>query len=172
MTTFTSNSHPPGSRPSSSLALQSRAPNVPVISNLIKRPHGFTLLEAILALFIFSTAVISLVEAINQTGRTVLLSRRERQVQTRLETHLCEATRSPEFLAKLRNGEDVESTITEDDITFKITSKPLVLSNVDGQELNEMFAVNVTAQWKEGREMQVESAETWVFPALFATGPQ
>jgi competence protein ComGC len=133
---------------------------------------GFTLLEALLALFIFSTAVISLVEAINQTGRTVLISRRERQVQTRLETYLCEATRSPEFLAKLRNGENVETTVTEGDVSYKLTTKPLELSNVDGQELNEMFAVNVTAQWKEGRESQEISAETWVFPPLFATGPQ
>jgi prepilin-type N-terminal cleavage/methylation domain-containing protein len=137
--------------------------------NRTERSHqqGFTLLEVLLALFIFSTAVISLVEAINATGRTVLLSRRERQVQARLETILMEASRSPESLSKMRLSAEQESTVTEDDVKYVIRSAPVELRNKDGQAIPELLSVNVTAHWKEGREEQEVSAETWVYPRLF-----
>jgi prepilin-type N-terminal cleavage/methylation domain-containing protein len=140
-----------------------------------RRPHrtsrchtrGFTLLEVLLALFIFSTAVISLVEAINATGRTVLLSRRERQVQARLETILLEATRSPEALSKMRPSTKQESTVTEGDVSYVIRCSPVEMRNKDDRAVPDMFSVSVTALWKEGREEQVVSAETWVYPRLF-----
>lgn len=129
--------------------------------------RGVTLLEVLLALFIFSTAVISLVEAINATGRTVLLSRRERQVQMRLETILLEATRSPEELSKMRPSTKQESMVTEGDVNYTIRSAPVEMRNKDDQAVPDLFSVNVTARWKEGREDQVVSAETWVYPRLF-----
>lgn len=128
---------------------------------------AFTLLEVLLALFVFSLAVISLVEAINSTGRTAMLSRRERQVQARLESLLVEATHSPEFLAKVRTGEPQESTLKEGDMTFITRARPLELKNEDEQPLVDLFVVNVTATWKEGRDSQEVTAETWVFPPLF-----
>lgn len=129
--------------------------------------RGFTLLEAMLALFIFSIAVVALIEAINSTGRTSLIARRERQVQARLESLLTEATRSPEFLAKVRTNQPQELTVKEGDLTFVIRAKPLELKNEDAQPLPDLYVVNATGRWKEGREDQEVSAETWVFPMLY-----
>jgi Tfp pilus assembly protein PilV len=131
------------------------------------RPRGFTLLEALLALFIFSTTVISLVEAINMAGQTVLLARKQRQVQARLETLLLEATRSPEMLGKLRNNESQSSSVKEGDVTFTTRTASLELKNMDDRVLPDMFGVSITAQWNEGRAPQEVSAETWLFAPMF-----
>lgn len=120
-----------------------------------------------LALFIFSIAVVALIEAINSTGRTSVIARRERQVQARLDSLLTEATRSPEFLAKFRTNQPQELTVKEGDLTFVIRAKPLELKNEDGQPLPDLYGINATGRWKEGREEQEVSAETWVFPMLY-----
>lgn len=131
------------------------------------RPGGFTMLEALLALFIFSTTVISLVEAINITGSTVIVARRERQVQAKLEMLLLEATRSPEMLSRIQNNDLSPITVKEGDVTYVTRPALLNLSNSEGKPLQELFVLNVTARWTEGRVDQESSAETWVFPPLF-----
>ncbi len=129
--------------------------------------RGFTLLEALLALFIFSTAVISLLEAINGTGRAVLLARKEREVQSRLESLLLETTRSPEVLSRVKTTQPQESTSKEGDVTYVTRTAPLELRNRDNLPLRNVVSVNITAHWMEGRETQEVSAETWVFIPLF-----
>src|SRR5690242_5140593 len=126
------------------------------------RPGGFTLLEALLALFIFSTAVISLVEAINVTGRTVIIARREREIQSRLESLLLEATRSPEYLNKARSNQAEETKVQEGDVTFTIRTAPIELENKEGQVLQDLYSVAIPARWVEGREEQSAFAETWI----------
>ena len=128
---------------------------------------GFTMLEALLALFIFSTAVISLLEAVNATGRAVIASRRERAVQARLENLLLEATRSPELLSKMKSTQPQESKAQEGDVTFVTRTAPLELKNKDGLLLPDMMSISITALWKEGREPQEVSADTWIHVQLF-----
>lgn len=132
-----------------------------------RRVRAFTMLEALLALFIFSMAVISLLEAVNAIGRTVLAARQVRQVQTRLESMLLEATRSPEMLSKMKTTQPQESKTQEGSISFIIRSTPLDLKNMEGITLPEMVAVSVTARWQDAGETQEMSAETWVHPPLY-----
>lgn len=130
--------------------------------------RAFTLLEALLALFIFSTAVIALVEAVSSMGRTVMLSRREQQVQARMETMLLERTHDPEWTLGPRDIEVHESTVREDDVTFTIRTRPIEVHNQDGLPLADFFEASVTARWTEGAQPQEARAETWVYPPLYA----
>ena len=124
------------------------------------RIRAFTLLETLLALMIFSIAVVALVEAVNQLGRDTLHRRREAAVQERIRSLLVERTRLP--------APPAEAKIQEDDVTHTIRRVKLELKNRDGLPLNDLFEVQVTAEWLEGREPQTVSAETWVYPPLFA----
>ena len=121
------------------------------------RRKGFTLLETLLALMVFSTAVVALVEAVHQLGEHTLLRRHEAAVQERMRSLLVEHTRMLEQEVELQEG----------DVTYTVTHTPLELKDRDGQPLPGLFEVRVTAAWKEGQTQQQASAETWVYPPLF-----
>lgn len=125
--------------------------------------HGrraFTLLETLLAMMIFSMAVVSLVEAVQQLGNTTLFNRREATVQERMRSLLTERTRLPLPTEEI-------TTIKEDDITYTISHQRLELQDKDGQNVEGLFEVRVIAEWIEGRTKQQASAETWLYPPLF-----
>ena len=123
------------------------------------RKRGFTLLETLLALMVFSMAVVALVEAVHQLGGTTLLMRREAEVQERMRSLLIEHTRLPDA--------PPQAEFKEGDVTYTVKRVPLELKNREGILLYEMFEVRVIAEWLEGRVMQQASAETWVYPSLF-----
>ena len=125
----------------------------------MKTRRGFTLLETLLALMVFSMAVVALVEAVHQLGENALLRRHEASVQERMRSLLVEHTRLEDAPAKW--------TVKESDVTYTVTHTPLELKNREGQPLPGMFEVRVTAAWQEGRTQQQASAETWVYPPLF-----
>lgn len=123
------------------------------------KARGFTLLETLLALMVFSLAVVALVEAVHQLGGSALLMRREAEVQERMRSLLTEHTRlpNPPNLVEFNEGA----------VTYKVTRQPLDLKNREGISLYELFEVRVTARWLEGRLPQQATAETWVHPPLF-----
>jgi len=125
--------------------------------------RGFTLLETLLALMVFSLAVVALVEAVHQLGGTTLLMRREAEVQERMRSLFIEHTR-------LFDPKD-EAQYKEGDVTYNVKRTKLELKNRDGIPLNDLYEVRVTAEWLEGSVMQQVSAETWVFPPLFSRPP-
>ncbi|MGV3662953.1 MAG: prepilin-type N-terminal cleavage/methylation domain-containing protein [Prosthecobacter sp.] len=131
------------------------------------QPHGrqrrepaFTLLETLLALTIFSMAVVALVEAVNQLGLTTIHQRRESEVQERMRSLLTERTRLP-------LPQEEETKVKEGDITYTVQHQKLELQNKDGQPVEGLYEVRVTAQWMEGREPQQASVDTWLYPQLF-----
>ncbi|MHB1081043.1 MAG: type II secretion system protein [Prosthecobacter sp.] len=123
------------------------------------RRKGFTLLETLLALMVFSTAVVALVEAVHQLGEHTLLRRHEAAVQERMRSLLVEHTRRPDDIEEVK--------LQEGDVTYTVTHTPLELKDRDGQPVEGLFEVRVTAAWKEGQVPQQASAETWVYPPLF-----
>ena len=125
----------------------------------MKKRRGFTLLETLLALMVFSTAVVALVEAVHQLGEHTLLRRHEAAVQERMRSLLVEHTRIPDAIEEIK--------LKEGDVTYTVTHTPLELKDRDGQPLAGLFEVRVTAAWMEGRIQQQASAETWVYPPLF-----
>ena len=125
----------------------------------MKKRRGFTLLETLLALMVFSTAVVALVEAVHQLGEHTLLRRHEAAVQERMRSLLVEHTRRPDDIEEVK--------LQEGDVTYTVTHTPLELKDRDGQRVEGLFEVRVTAAWLEGRTQQQASAETWVYPPLF-----
>lgn len=123
------------------------------------KTRGFTLLETLLALMIFSIAVVALVEALHQLGDTTLHRRREAQVRERMRSLLIEHTRLPD------RPEKVQTQETE--IMYTVTRKRLDLRNREGQPLNELYEIRVVAEWQEGAVKQQATADTWVYPPLF-----
>lgn len=123
------------------------------------RRNGFTLLETLLALMVFSMAVVALVEAVHQLGANALLRRHEAAVQERMRSLLVEHTRRPDATEEVK--------LQEGEVSYTVTHTPLELQDRDGQPVTGLFEVRVTADWMEGREPQQATAETWVYPPLF-----
>ncbi len=125
------------------------------------RGFGFTLLETLLALMVFSVAVVSLVEAVHEMGEHTLLRRREAAVQERMRSLLVQYSRLPvpDPLAAIE--------VKDRDATYTVQHTLLELRNKDGIPVTGLYEVRVTAAWKEGRLQQHASAETWIYPPLF-----
>lgn len=123
--------------------------------------QAFTLLETLLALMVFSIAIVALVEAINQLGGHTLQRRHSAAVQERVRSILIEQTRSQDP----KPPEDLQ--IKEGTITYDVKRTPLELFDRDGNAVVGIFEVRVTATWQEARAREQVSAETWVYPPLF-----
>jgi prepilin-type N-terminal cleavage/methylation domain-containing protein len=125
------------------------------------RRQGFTLLETLLAIMVFSMAVVALVEAVHQLGESTVLRRHEAAIQERLRSILIEQTRTP------NPTPPEELKIKEGIITYTVRRTQLELSDRDGRAVQGIFEVSVTADWMEGRTPQQASTETWLYPPLF-----
>lgn len=131
------------------------------------RETGFTLLEVMLAVFIFGMAAVALMEAINTSGRTALDARTKGSIQMRLDNLLLEATRDPMWAADTRMQVATERTVEENGIRYIIKREPLELQNMEGQPLQGLYHVQVTARWREGLRERSSVAETWAYPLMF-----
>ncbi len=133
-------------------------------------PSAFTLLEVMLALMVFSMAVVALVGAINGIGNASTESRVYREVESRLESLMTEISRMPPDPAAFAGDRTIEKTIRENGVEYRIKKAPAEITNKDGGTLPEMYSVKATARWKEGRQNEELSAETLVYPPLYAPG--
>jgi hypothetical protein len=129
---------------------------------------GFSLLEVIFAILIFSTAVIALVEAINGMGETAIAAQRSREVSTRLDSLLLELTRNP---PRELNAPDAtfEKALREDDVDYKFAIQPVDLKNKDGAALRGIFSIQATARWADGSRTKELNSDTWFYPPLFVS---
>ena len=135
----------------------------------MKKAHssdGFTLFEVLIALMIFSMAVIALVGAINGVGNASVEARRNREIVAKLESLLTEITRMP---VKPGTGDSsLEKTVSENGVAYHITKSKAVLSTQDDQALKDMYSVKGTARWNDGGRPEEIAAETLVYPQLYA----
>jgi prepilin-type N-terminal cleavage/methylation domain-containing protein len=133
--------------------------------------RGFTLLETILALMIFSIAVVSLVGAINGMGNASTEARRTREVQAQLETLILEITRHvpQEIVAGQRS---YEKSTNRDGVEYRIAMAAVELTNQDGQPLQGIYSVKAEAHWTDGGHKEALNAETMLFPPLYYNAPR
>jgi len=125
--------------------------------------RGFLLLEVVLALGIFGMAATGFAVALNRMAKASDLAQRELRLTRVLESALDEAVSIPVL------EENVTSKyLAEGDIQIQTETILLEdLTNQDGQQLQEMYQIKVTASWLENGAEQNRSVETWRYGRMY-----
>ena len=117
---------------------------------------GYALLDVVLATAVFAlwgTGLVALLQNISETSGGYS---RDRLIQYQLESLITEARHKP--------IQEVTGEFTDEDlvVTFTTTLEPLEFGNVDGDPLEDLYRLTVTAIWEEGAEPQSEIAEVFL----------
>jgi hypothetical protein len=128
-----------------------------------KRQRGFLLLEVILALAVFSAAATGFAVALHQMAKAATLAQSELRITRILDSALDETLSLP----VLEEG-TTTAPVGKSDVEMATTVAILEdLENEDGQPLQEMFLITVTARWFESGEWKERSAETWRYGRMY-----
>ena len=124
---------------------------------------GFLMLEVVLALGIFGAAAVAFTVAIHRMAAAADLAQNELRTTRILESALDENLSIP----TLQEGTTTTPVgNTGIDIITKIELMQ-DLQNQDGQALQELYRVTVTARWFYNNEWQERTAETWRYARLY-----
>ena len=125
--------------------------------------RGFLLLEVIFALAIFGIAATAFAVAFHRMAQAADLAQNELRITRMLESSLNEAISVPTL------EEDTTSVILiERDTEIETKVEKLEdLENEDGQLLQEMYVITVTARWFQDGAQRERSAETWRYGRLY-----
>jgi len=127
--------------------------------------RGFLLLEMVLALAVFGIAATGFAVALHRMADAAALAQSEMRITRILESALDETLSLP----VLEEGE-TESEIGEpgNEIKFNTLIELLdEMENEDGQLLQEMYRIEVTAKWFEKGEWQERTVETWRYGRMY-----
>ena len=132
-----------------------------------RNPGGFLMMEVILAIGIFAIAATGFMVALARTSDAAALAQRRMQITRILESSLREAISLPnleEGTVTVALQEEIGGAGVEIDRTVEIMNE---LENQEGQLLQSMLRIEVTANWFEFGEWQKETAETWRYGRLY-----
>ncbi len=118
---------------------------------------GYLLLEVVIAIGIFATAAVGFAVALNKAADAADLTQREMQITRILRSSLDDAVSRP-ITEEVTTTEKIEEQNIEIDTTYK---KIEDLENKDGQLLQDMWLVTVSAHWYEQGQWKERSASTW-----------
>lgn len=123
------------------------------------RPHtgGYILLEVIIALTIFSVAVLGLANSLKSGIETASILNRENAVRIGLRSFLEEVRRKP--LAEMSASTFDERLQT----TFSSTVEQLSLKDRNGSVLKDLYVLHAKASFGEGSEAQTETVDMYVY---------
>lgn len=121
------------------------------------------MLEVVLALFVFAVACTGLTVAFHQMAGAATLAQSELRITRILDSALTEQLSLP-MLEEGVTQIPVEGT----DIELDIVIEPIEdLENQDGELLQQMFHIKITANWYQNGEWQERSAETWRYNPMY-----
>ena len=127
------------------------------------KPKGFLLLEVVLALGVFAIACTGLTVAFHRMAGTASLAQNELRITRILDSALTEQLSMP-MLEEGVTQIPVEGT----DIELDVIIEPIEdLENQDGELLQQMFHIKITANWFENGAWQERSAETWRYNPMY-----
>ena len=130
------------------------------------RRSGFTLLETVIALAIFSLAVVALAEAIQRSGETSNIIRQDIRIHDRMAALTAETTRLIALTAVGARPQQPDP-VQEDGVMYQVRVQEIKnLLNMDKAPVEGLWQVITTADWKEGTSDQHLEEETWVYPPL------
>ena len=125
---------------------------------------GFTLLEAILALALFTASALALTEALALIGLTSVESQQLAQQREILRSQLIEETFLVEPQAASR-----EIFFEEADLRLKITTEEPQLVNQDGDTLTDMMKIVIEAYpFELGNDNLIDRVETYRYTPLYS----
>ena len=125
--------------------------------------RGFLLLEVVLALAVFSAAATGFAVAMNAMAKAALFAQSELHITRILDSALDETLSLP-VLEEGTTTTPVAKTGIEMATTITILDS---LENQDGNLLQEMYLITVTARWYESGEWKQRSAETWRYGRMY-----
>ena len=127
------------------------------------RKSGFLLLEMVLALAVFGMAATGFTVALNRMAATASLAQSELRITRILDSALEETISQP----TIEEGSDTIE-IGETGIELETNIERIEdLLNEEGQQLQDMFRIRITAKWVENGRSQERSAETWRYGMMY-----
>jgi type II secretory pathway pseudopilin PulG len=125
------------------------------------------MMEVVLALGIFGMAATAFAIALQRTADAATMAQRRMQIGRILESSLTEALSMP----NLEEGKTSVTLLEEiggAEVEVDTLIEPLLeMENQDGQLLQQMFRIEVSAHWYENGEWVEETAETWRYARLY-----
>ena len=119
--------------------------------------RGFLLLEMVLALGVFGIAATGFAVALKRMAQAAQLAQSELRITRILDSALDETLSLP----TMEEGE-TSTTVGETEIEL-ITTISLIedLQTEEGQQLAEMYHIEIKAKWFENGEWRDRSVDTW-----------
>lgn len=130
------------------------------------RASGFTLLETMIALSIFSLAVVALAEAIQQSAQSSNVIRQDVQIHDRMTAMTTETMR---LIALHVAGQRPEAPQPVEDagVKYSVTAHEIKnLKNKDNVPVEGLWEVITVAEWMDGNVKQEMQDVAWVYPPL------
>ena len=122
-----------------------------------KRARGIALLDALLAVTIFSLAVSGLATWLNKISENSNQFAKERLVQHGLTAILSESRERD------LNDMSFESRDEELGVTYRVSYEPVDLTMTDGDSLEDMYVLTAVAEYSEGPNLMVREAEMFIY---------
>ncbi len=125
--------------------------------------RGFLLFEMILALGVFSIAATGFAVALHRMANVAAVAQSELRITRILDSALDETLSVP-VLEEGETNSSVGETGIELDTTIKLMDD---LENEDGQLLQEMYSITITAKWFENGEWKDRTVDTWRYGRMY-----
>ena len=120
-------------------------------------PRGSVLLELVIALAIFSIAVIGLARTLNGSMEVSNILNKDHRVRVGMRSFLEEVRRKP--LAEM----SVSMTDAVTGITYASSLQPITLNSTSGSPLQDLYNLKVIASYSVGNEVREESVDVYVY---------
>lgn len=130
-----------------------------------RRCRGFLLLEMVLALAVFGIAATGFTVALQRMGQVASLAQSELRVTRFMDSALSEALSLP----VMEEGQtEMEIGQAGNVVHFVTNIRRLEnLQNEDGQVLEEMYHISVSATWMQAGQRQERMVETWRYGRMY-----
>jgi hypothetical protein len=120
----------------------------------------------VMALAIFSLAIVALAEAIQRTGETSNIIRQDIRIHDHLAALTSETTRLIGMAASGVRPQQPDP-VMEEGVLYRVRVQELKnLLNKDQVPVEGLWQVIISADWKEGASEQHLEQETWVYPPM------